>query len=268
MGTRIPAIAAALLLCLGCTYVPTASLHYDPAVVDTHAPSDARLAVLPLVEARAPKRYPGLQGHLFKTYIPLLPYVKVSYERLDESYMRNRRNLGESPSPSEHFTVAIAAEIARDLRESGLFHEVHFTPDPAIAASYDLVLAGTLRSTEFDIYATSYMLGAPGVLLWFLPIPLGKDEATVAVDLELRNAAGSPLWSHSFEERASRLFTLYNSSGGSTSSRYRVEIKRYGSNPIGIDGDSVWAYHAEALRRGMAGVKGSLATALPAMPAQ
>jgi len=265
MHARVPAILALLLLGPGCAYVPTASLHYDPAVVDTHAPADARLAVLPLVDSRAPKRYPGLQGRLFMTYVPLLPYVKVSYERLDESFMLHRRNLGVSPAPDEHFSVAIAAEIARDLGGSGLFREVRFTPDPADAACCDLVLAGTLRSTQFDIYATSYLLGAPGVLLWLLPIPFGKDEATLDVELELRNAAGVRLWSQAFSERASKLFTLYNSSGASTSSLYRIEIKRYGSNAIGIDSDSIWAYHAEALRRGMAGVKRSLATALPAL---
>jgi hypothetical protein len=111
------------------------------------------------------------------------------------------------------------------------------------------------------------MLGPAGVLLWFLPIPIGKDAATVAIDLEVRDSAGTALWSRSFAERASRLFTLYDSGGESTSSQYRITITRYGSNDLGIDGDSFRAYHAEALRKGMGDVKESLATALPELRA-
>ena len=58
------------------------------------------------------------------------------------------------------------------------------------------------------------------------------------------------------------MFTLYNSAGKSTSSQHRIEIKKYGSNDFGIDGNSYWAYHAEALRSGMAGAKASMAEAL------
>jgi len=255
-----PCIAA--LLYIGCTYVPTTSLRYDPAPVSAHRPLDQTVAVVPLEDARGPKLYPGLQGHLFKTYIPFLPYVRVPYERLDESFILHQENLGTPTAQDEHFTAALAQEIAKDLQGSGLFRKVEFVADEARANDYDLVLRGTLRSSEFDIYATSYMLGMPGVLLWFLPIPIGKDAATVAIDLSLEDPSGATLWSHSFSERADKIFTLYNSAGKSTSSRYRIEIKRYGSNDLGIDGDSYWAYHAEALRRGMAGAKASMVEAL------
>ncbi len=260
----IRALALALsLLLAACAYTPTSSLHYDP--IPSHAPSFSpyRLAVLPLEEGRPPRRYPGLQGNLFKTYIPLLPYVKVEYERLDESRLLHLQNQGGASDGTERFTVAFAREIARDLDASGLFREVSFVPDVESAEAYDLVLAGTLTSSAFDIYTTSYMLGMAGVLLWFLPIPLGKDEATVAADLEITDRSGSVVWRDSFSEHASRMFTLYNSAGESTSSQYRIEIKRYGSNDLGIDGDSFWAYHAEALRSGMGAMKSSLAKDLP-----
>ncbi|HXV35572.1 MAG TPA: hypothetical protein VEC18_00390 [Myxococcota bacterium] len=258
------ALCPAALLWVGCAYAPTTSFEYDPAPVPVSSPSDRTIAVLPLEEARGPKHYPGLQGHLFKTYIPLLPYVKVPYERLDESHILHQENLGQSPAQSEHFTTAIAQQIASDLQRSGLFRQVEFVSDEKSASEHDLVLRGVLRSTEFDIFASSYMLGMPGVLLWFLPIPIGKDAATVAIDLTLQDDSGDTLWSYSFSERAGKLFTLYNSAGKSTSSRYRIEIKRYGSNDLGIDGNSYWAYHAEALRRGMEKAKISLAeTILP-----
>ena len=53
-----------------------------------------------------------------------------------------------------------------------------------------------------------------------------------------------------------------NGGGRSTSSRYRIEIKRYGSNDLGIDGDSLWAYHAEALRAALGEMKTSMAAYL------
>jgi hypothetical protein len=156
----------------------------------------------------------------------------------------------------------MAREVARDLAQSGLFRDVQLVTDPSAAREYDLVLSGTLKSTEFDIYASSYMLGFVGVILWMIPIPVGRDAATVAIDFQLSDRAGEPIWSYSMSERAGKLFTLYNSSGESTSSQFRIEIKRYGSNKLGIDGDSFWAYHAEALREGMGEMKSSLADSL------
>jgi hypothetical protein len=55
---------------------------------------------------------------------------------------------------------------------------------------------------------------------------------------------------------------MYNSAGESTSSSFRIEIKRYGGNNLGIDGDSLWAYHAEALRAALGEAKESLASHL------
>jgi hypothetical protein len=251
------------LLCIGCaSYTATTSLQYDPTPVSASAPLDKTVAVLPLEEARGPKLYPGLQGHQFKAYIPLLPYVVVPYERLDESHILHQRNLGHTPPQTEHFTFALAQEIARDLQHSGLFRQVEFVSNEEEASEHDLVLRGILHSTQFDISFSSYMLGMPGVLLWLLPIPLGKNAATVAIDLNLEDNSGETVWSHSFSERADKLFTIYNSGGGSTSSRYRIEIKRYGSNDFGIDGNSNWAYHAEALRHGMEEAKTSITETL------
>src|SRR5262245_43902084 len=126
-------LAAVVPLGSGCAHTATTTLRYDPVVVDKHGRSDARLAVLPLSEGRGPLYYPGLQGRLFLTYIPLLPYVHVPYERLDESYIRHRRNLGATPAPDEHFTIAMARQIAWDLEQAGLFREVVFVSDPSTA---------------------------------------------------------------------------------------------------------------------------------------
>lgn len=261
MRSTTSALSCLLIFSLsaGCAYIPTTNLRYEPVATAYDGQPVYSVAVLPLEEARGPKRYPGLQGRAFMAYIPLLPYVKVPYERLDESHILHQKNLGSEPTPDEHFTTAFAQEIARDLGESGMFRHVKFAASEADAPDADLFLSGELRSTEFDIYFTSYMLGIAGVLLWFLPIPMGKDKATVSLDLTLRDRAGNTLWSHASEREASKMFTMYNSGGESTSSEYRIEIKRYGGNDLGIDGDSLWAYHAEALRAALGEAKESLA---------
>jgi hypothetical protein len=261
----VTACSLIVFLTLGCSYIPTTSLRYDPTPVATQVAPSATLVVLPFEEGRGPRRYPSMQGHMFKTYIPLLPYVKIPYERLDESYLLHQENTGSRPDPDGHFTVALAKAVARDLGESGLFREVHFARLEADLSAYDYSLSGTLRSTEFDVYASSYMLGVAGVLLWLIPIPVGRDKAIVSLDLAMRDGSkGGDVWAYSGSGSADKLFTLYNSEGESTSSPYRVSIKRYGSNRLGIDGDSLWAYHAEALRAVAQEVKTSLATYLSA----
>jgi hypothetical protein len=248
-----------------CAYTPTTSLAYHPIPVQARTSLQPRLIVKPLSEARPPRSYPSAFGAMFKTYIPLLPYVRIPYERLDETsriheQRKEERNQGLNRS-TDHFTVSIAQAIADDLRSSGLFREVVFD-GPGVDASDAYVLDGDLKSTEFDQFATSYMLGMAGVLLWILPIPCGEHAASVEADLRLSDPQGRVVWKDALSGRGKRLFTLYNSSGAPVSSRFRLEIKRYGSNREGIDGNSLWAYHASAIRLGMEPVKRSLAGSL------
>ncbi len=155
--------------------------------------------------------------------------------------------------------------IADDLAASGLFEEVRFIGDGAIPADADFVLGGDLKSTEFDVYATSYGLGMFGVPLWLLPIPAGKNEARVEIDLEMETSLGEAVWSGQLSGEGSKLFTLYSSSAP-ISNAMRVEIIRYARNDEGIDGDSIWAYHSSALRSGMEAIKQSLSTFIEVQP--
>jgi hypothetical protein len=220
---------------------------------------------------------------LFLTYIPGLPYIEIPYERLDEYHLLVLAKKGEPAPPEEGFPIALSRAVARDLRGSGLFREVRDIASAADAGDADFVLGGSLRSTGLDVYATSYMLGMPGVLLWLLPIPCASTAATIQIDLSLRTPKGQEVWSFPVKARASHMFTLYDSWGAELVSPSPrpvahgkaavkgypdslpaadpsgdLEIKRYGSNDLGIDGDSLWAYHAEALRAGMEQAKASL----------
>jgi hypothetical protein len=198
---------------------------------------------------------------MFLTYVPLLPYVSTPYERLDDSLNVATQERGAGPLPrDELFPTKMAKRIADDLRQSNLFSDVQFVPEGTGSADY--VLGGLLRSTEFDVNATSYMLGPAGVLLWFVPIPMGSDTADVVIDLMLRDSQGNLVWQFPLKGNGRRIFTLYNGGGAPISNVLSLEITRYGSNDKGIDGDSLWAYHADALRSGMGEAKASLAAFL------
>lgn len=250
----------------GCAYVPTRGMSYEPIAVSRPAVESwgGVVAVRSFEDQRPPRAYPGLFATLFLTYVPLLPYVKASYERLDESDEMTRWERGESYDEDGRFPNLVARTISDDLRQSGLFDEVVYIGNGPVPRKADFVLEGTLESTEFDIHVTSYMLGMAGVLLWFAPIPNGANGASVAAELRLVDREGDSLWNDRLEGRRSTMFSLYGPGVASISSTFSLEVRRYGSNDEGIDGDSLWAYHASAIRTGMEDVKTSLGAALRA----
>lgn len=201
-------------------------------------------------------------GRLFLTYVPLIPYVTVSYERLDESDEVHKRSKGLAWNDESAMTHLLMRAVAKDLESAHFFSEVRLVGDEPIAPDVDYVLEGSLESTAFNVYTTSYGLGMAGVLLWILPIPLGQQEGNVEITLSLRDRSGQEVWSDRLIGEGSRFYTLYNAGGAGISSRYSLEIKRYGSNDEGIDGDSIWAYYASATRTGMKDIKDSLASFL------
>ena len=258
----ICAIAVVSLLG-GCTYIPTRSLAYRPIRVSSPAVAERGvLGVRAFREARPPRAYPSLFGNLFLTYIPLIPYVRVEYERLDESDQVHKLETGRFWDENDAFTHLLMGAVAADLSASGFFSEVRVIGEGPPPLDVDYVLAGSLDSTKFNLYTTSYMLGAAGVLLWFLPIPMGKQVGEVELALNLHDRSGAVVWSDRLSGSGSRIYTMWNGGGAAISSRYSLEIKRYGKNDEGIDGDSIWAYYASALRSGMGEVKESLASFL------
>lgn len=249
-------------LLVGCSYVPTRSLAYEPIPVAAPHKPNRILAVRVLVENRPERKYPSMFGSLFLTYLPLIPYITISYERLDESDEVHKRSKGLAWSDESAMTHLLMKALAKDLETAQFFSEVRLIGDEPIAADVDYVLEGSLESTAFNVYTTSYGLGMAGVLLWYLPIPMAQQEGNVEISLSLRDRSGREVWSNRLIGEGERFFTMYNSSGAAISSRYSLEIKRYGSNDEGIDGDSIWAYYASAMRTGMKSVKESLASFL------
>jgi len=71
-----------------------------------------------------------------------------------------------------------------------------------------------------------------------LPIPIGRNAATVELDPELRDRDGSTLWSEWAKARSCKLFWLY-SPNAKVAGEFGLEIHRFGGNAHGIDRNSL-----------------------------
>lgn len=258
---RIGISAIFLIFLAACSHIPTQNFSYNPAPLPDQQVKKIGgvLAVRTLQEGRPPRHFTPPVGKPFLLYIPLIPYVTLPYERLEESFAMTHG--GEKLNLPD----AMSRAMARDLQASGLFDRVVHVGDGALPDDTDYVLTGTLRSTRHTTSMTSYLLGMPGVLLWLAPIPNAKDTATVVLDLEMSDLFGQSLWQHTIDESSFVLYTLWNS-GDAVPVTHSVGVHHYGSNQKGIDGNSILARHANALRNGM--IKAKVALVKSLMPSE
>ncbi len=70
------------------------------------------------------------------------------------------------------------------------------------------------------------------------------------VELDLRTPEGRKLWSARAKGRAGRFFWLYTPNA-KVGGNFGLEVYRYKRNRYEIDRNSLWAYHADALRKAM-----------------
>lgn len=258
-AVRTPPAVLPLLLLGACTHVGNGHFGYAPLGAAAPHFVAGGLAVEPFDDRRAERTFPSQRNATLLLFVPLVPSETIPYERLDESRAQAMRQSAPVPTADELFPVTMARAVADDLAASGLFRDVRFdTP-----ADADYVLTGVLRSTRFEVWSTSYMLGVGGMILWFAPLPIGGNSADVQIDLALRDRDGLVVWQYALRAMAEKLFFLYDSGGADVSDGERtLIITHYGANDAGIDPDSLWAYHAAALRHGMAEAKASLAAFL------
>ena len=255
----------------GCPITPTFTTGY---VVGKDAPVAQRaapLAVRRFDEARPPRVY-TTSGHDFLAYVPGVPYVTLSYERLDESVYVLSQEVKESGArdmplapPLETYTypVSIARAIADDLGASGLFTGVAYVGD-GDTAGYRYVLTGAVRASPLRSTGTPFCLGIVGVLLWTLPIPMQKTTADVAVDLTLTDTrTGAVVWRDTLTSEVSRIATAYspNIVYGSAGI-WSFNLLPLQSDVTTVDRHSLFSWHFESLRRAMQAAKPSLAQAL------
>ena len=273
---RLVAIVLTLTV-LGCQITPTFTTGYQfERAALRPAPLGASLAVRRFQEGRPPRLY-STTGRLFLTYIPLVPYVTMPFERLDESVRITSESIQLSgrgmtlgaeqnvAPPFEQYTypVSMARAIADDLRAAGIFTDVVYVGSDE-PAGQRFVLTGTLRETPLRTTTTSFGLGMAGVLLWLLPVPISKTTGSATLDVELTdNVSGQVVWRKSLTSELSRLITLYTSSA--------IVYGRAGGFSFGlvpppsdaqVDRHSLFSWHFEALRRAMVQARPEIATAL------
>ncbi len=158
------------------------------------------VVVLPLRDLRGANVERG-SGRLA---LPLVPYAVNSFDRPEtvqdpEGVRLIRMN------PSQDFAMA----IARELRHAGIFSTVSFAE--SLTTKQDLVLSGTIRSTNWRRSFTTYGLGPLGPFFWILGAPMGKATNTVAMDLQLTpaNEPSRAMWQFSMEFEDNHLFGIY-----------------------------------------------------------
>lgn len=275
---RSLAITALAIATAGCQITPTFTTgYYVYQEALRPQPIQSSLAVKRFKEAR-PERLYSTQGRLFLTYIPLLPYVSLPFERLDESVKiqsdsikasGSGRTVGASqnvaPDIEEYiYPVSIPRSIAADLNASGLFNKVVYVGTDATDNSYRYVLSGQVQESPLQDTVTSYGLGMAGVLLWLLPIPMKKTSASITVDMTLTDTAtNTVVWHDTIKSEVSRIVTLYNSSamvyGRSGAFSFNLIPPPSDSQ---VDHRSLFSWHFEALRRAMQDSKPKLAESL------
>lgn len=265
------------LLVAGCQLTPTFSAGYEPDPDRVRStPLAGTLVVEPFSEEREP-RYYNTTGRMFLTYVPFIPSVTLRFERLEESVRIQSEaieaggrgmTLGATqnaapPFDRYYYPNSFARAVADDLAATGLFERVEYGP-ASEAARADLVLRGTLRQTPLRTSITSFGLGAAGVLLWLLPIPIAKTTAGVDLVLTLTdNESGDVVWEKQLSSEIHRYFTLYTSSamvygrGGGFSFNLVPP-----PSEAKVDRRSLFSWHFEALRRAMLESKAELADLL------
>ena len=271
--TRARIAAKTKLLCLlgfapvlaGCPVNARLTTGYRTAAAALRpAPINASLAVQRFDDQRPPRLY-STQGRALVAMVPLVPYVSLPFERIDETAKLQSKSGAEPTAPEFEqyaYPASFARAIAADLAASGLFKEVIYTGQNG-AAGYRYVLDGALLETPLVESKTCYLLGLPTCYIDFLGVPSIKATARVKVQLRLKDtASGESIWSRTIEGQASE---LYNDAYSSPI-LYGPSVFSF-VTPIPpadwpVDDRSIFAFHFEALRRAMGDAKPDLAAAL------
>ncbi|TLY46212.1 MAG: hypothetical protein E6K59_01565 [Nitrospirae bacterium] len=158
------------------------------------------VAVLPLRDLRGA----NVERGSWRMAFPLVPYAVNSFDRPETVQDPEGVPLIHM-NPSRDFAMAIANE----LRHAGIFSRVALAE--SLSTKPDLVLSGTIRSTNWRRSYTTYGLGPIGPLFWILGAPMGKATNTVAMDLQLTpaNDPSRLVWQFTMDFEDSHLFGVY-----------------------------------------------------------
>lgn len=146
-------------------------------------------------------------GGYFLYLIPLMPFGHVQYTRPDSARMFNTIAQFEF-NPTED----LAKAIATSLRRANLFENAYFTYGGD--SGPDLLVKGSILSTDWEGKIYSYGLSVYGPLLWFFGLPCGSSNNQLKLELYLnRTDTKELIWDYSFEKEKRVVQGLYYNFG-------------------------------------------------------
>jgi hypothetical protein len=160
-----------------------------------------KVAVLPFDENRDDTN--NMAGAIL-SFIPLVPFGKYRYERPDAARMFNTINEFQFDVSEDLAKAAVAS-----LNNSGLFKEAYFTYG-GDKENADLILTGSIKSTEYRGTIITYCLSVYGAFFWLLGLPVGSSYNELVVSMTLHQKdKEEPVWRHEFHKEASIKQGLY-----------------------------------------------------------
>jgi hypothetical protein len=264
-----------MMFCVaGCQLTPTFTLGYEPEIDPRliNLKTEAKLAVVQFEDMRPEKEYASM-GRIFLTYVPLIPFIRVPYERMDElvndisfkialggrGFTLAAKQNAAPPLAETMYPVSMAKAVAKDLGQ--YMGKAEFVSAPP-QKGYDYVLKGVLRATPVTNWNTSYCLSIFGVLLWFTGLPCGGCTASAEIDLVLEDKTGRKIWEGKLDGSDGKLITLYTSSAMIYGRAGAFSMNIYPCWERGINSRSLFAWNFTALKDGMNDVKGDILRAI------
>ena len=159
---------------------------------------DKSVAVPPFTDKR-----PNENSNMVLMYmVPLLPYGWQDLDAPEGTTMHVTSGLWQW-RPNEDLAKAAAEE----LQASHMFKEVFFTNRQSEG---ELVLAGTINSTNYSSKMFSYCLSVYGPLLWFIGFPASHTKNAIEVSFSLKERESQKLiWEHTYSEETSSTSWIY-----------------------------------------------------------
>jgi len=168
------------------------------------------VAVLPFEDMRGDV---NSFGGAYLYLIPLVPYGSYKYERPDAARMFNTVSQFEF-NPSEDLAKAVVVSLQR----SGLFKDVFFTFGGE-KANADLIIKGSIVSTDYIGKIYSYGLSIEGPLLWFIGLPCGSSYNKLSLEITLNDKKPAKVWSYNFTKEKRIVQGMYY--------RFGYDVKSY-----------------------------------------
>jgi hypothetical protein len=203
-------IATVCLLATGCIadqnvwrYAP------DSYPIASKSLAQIRLVVLPFKDSR-PDSNTNAEA---LALIPLMPYgwCDLSFpEAGGPSYCFPLNGFVQKKIQPQQFKPKedFARGAAEELRASGLFKEVVFSPHPS---EEDLVLYGKVTSTRYYRTLVTYGLSFVGLWLQLFGVPAGTFTNELAIEFQLGDrVTGAVLWHKNYQDSYKTTYWVYN----------------------------------------------------------